>query len=225
MGLFSSTALGRHKITQKEILSSIVVARFTRATLPGDSKMKSFPFLSLLLCAFTGLVMLLPDSVKLLLQYDYQGVLSSEYWRLFSAHWLHSDLSHLSWNVAGLILLGSIVERRSRVLLIAGLLVGMVGVDLLLLSPLGTVQRYCGLSGVLNALLGLVLYCYWRETRSLAVIVSALLCSAKIFIEMFTGDAIFSHISWPPYPAAHLAGLLAAPVALWYLPAVRLAER
>ena len=107
-------------------------------------------------------------------------------------------------------MLGVFLERRSRRLLVLSLFAGMISVDLLLLSPLSGLERYCGLSGVLNTLLGVALFCYWRDTRSYWVVFAGLLCVGKVFAEILLQTALLTDISWPPYPPAHLAGLIGA---------------
>ena len=139
----------------------------------------------------------------------------SQWWRLLSAHWTHVDGEHLAWNLAALVLLAALIERVSRTLLLWTLALGVLSVDLLLLSPLCSLDRYCGLSGVLNGLLAVTLGLIWQRGRSPWLIVAGLLCAAKIALELALGEALFTGVAWPPYAAAHLAGALAAPVALW----------
>lgn len=176
--------------------------------------MKRFPCFTLALALVSGLLMCLPAPVQNLLHFDLQGIGQGHYPGLISGHWLHADRQHLLWNVTALVILGSTIELRSRTLLLWSLVAGMLFVDLLLLSPLSHIQRYCGLSGVLNTLMGVALYLYWRETRSALVILIGGLSVVKIVIELSYGHSIFTDFSWPPFPLAHLAGLLATPVAI-----------
>ena len=127
---------------------------------------------------------------------------------------MHADHAHLLWNVGALAILASIIERYSRALLLCSLAAGTVSVDLLLLSPLSSVARYCGLSGILNTLLGVALFLLWKRTGSRLYILLGLLCVLKILAEMHWGQSLFTNISWPPYGPAHLAGLAATPIAL-----------
>ena len=91
----------------------------------------------------------------------------------------------------------------------------MIGVNLLLLSPLADIQYYCGLSGVLNTLLGVALYTTWQRSRHPVLWVVAGLSLAKTGVEIAYRDALITNISVPPYPLSHLAGLLATPLAFW----------
>lgn len=167
------------------------------------------------LCVFSAAFMLLPEAIQEALYFDRSALVSGQVWSLISGHWIHADIQHLFWNIIGLIVLGSMLERRSPWLLCSSLVTGMLFVDLLLLSPFSDLQRYCGLSGLLNTLLGVVIVCYWRETRSMAVALAALLCVGKVILEVYSGQALLTDISWPPYPLSHLIGLVGSPFALW----------
>lgn len=172
------------------------------------------PFLTLALCLLAALLMVLPEPISEMLYFDHQQLSSGNLWSLVTGHWMHADGQHLMWNLLGLAILGIMIERHSRMMLLLSLGMGMLAVNLLLLSPFSELQRYCGLSGVLNTLLGVALYCRWRETGSIIVPIVGALSIAKIFVEIQTGTNLFTDISWPPYPLAHLAGLLATPATL-----------
>lgn len=176
--------------------------------------MKEYPLITLFLGVCVSLLMLLPQPIQTILYFDHQLVALGYGWTLISGHWIHVDLEHLKWNVLTLIVLASIIEIRSKTLLVVSLLMGMICVDVLLFSSYNSVQRYCGLSGILNTLMGIVIYIYWIETRSMVIIFVGILCLGKIAIEIIIGQAIFTHNSWPPYPMAHLAGILAAPLVI-----------
>lgn len=177
---------------------------------------RNLPVFSALLGIFASLVMLLPQSVHNVLYFDHAQFSVGSYLGVISGHWVHADWEHLGWNVLALVILAAIIEYRSRRLLLSSIFAGMLIVDLLLFSPLSSIQRYCGLSGMLNTMLGIVLICYWRETRSVLIPAFGLLCIAKIVVELHIGSSIITNISWPPYAMAHVAGLLGTPLA-WYL--------
>lgn len=156
----------------------------------------------------TGLMML-PTSYQAGFYFDRSAVENGGFSSLLSSHFLHSDLNHWLWNCLAMLVLGAVIELRSKRLLVCSVIAGIVAVDILLLSPLSTLNYYCGLSGVLNSLLVVALWIVWQRTRSLWVAVSALLCIGKIIIEINTQQSLLTTISWPPYPAAHMAGALA----------------
>ena len=176
--------------------------------------MKQIPYISLLLSALASALMLLPQEVHNRLYFDSHLLSQGYLWGLISGHWVHADIQHLIWNVAALAILATIIETRSRQLLLWSIVIGTACVDILLMSPVSGLQRYCGLSGLLNTLLGVALYVYWRETRSTAVIVVGILSVAKIALEMYSGHSVFTDISWPPFTTAHLAGILGAPIVI-----------
>lgn len=133
-------------------------------------------------------------------------------WRLLTGHLVHADWNHLAWNAIGLIVLGILIERRSRRLLFLALLAGTASVNLLLLHS--GLDYYCGLSGVLNALLVVALWLEWKVSRSGWVIAVAIACAAKVILEISLGDSLISQISWPPYAWSHLAGMAGGVVAI-----------
>ena len=176
--------------------------------------MKRFPLFTSFLCALAGGLMLLPPTVHDTLYFNYDHLQYGRWWGLITGHWLHADIQHMLWNISALAILGAMIELRSTALLLGSILVGMLSVDALLLSPFCDLQRYCGLSGLLNTLLGVVLYLCWRETRSKLVLLTGALSVMKIALEMYSGQSIFTEIAWPPIATAHLAGILGAPLAV-----------
>jgi len=176
--------------------------------------MTRIPCITILLCILACCLALLSSNLQESLYFDYYSLKSGNWTGLASGHWLHADASHLAWNVGALMILASLIERHSRQLLLWSILVGMCSVDLLLISPFSDITRYCGLSGLLNTLLGVVLCLLWNRTRSRMVFLVGLLSASKIGLEMLMGESLFTNISWPPYPPAHLAGLMGTPIAL-----------
>lgn len=177
--------------------------------------MKRMPIVTIILCSTAYALFQLPASVQTLFYFDLEQLHAGNPIGLVTGHWMHADSGHLWWNLSALAVLGIIIEARSRAMLMWTIAVGSLFVDLLLLSPLSELQRYCGLSGLLNTLLGGVLFIYWRETRSPWVVVTGVLCLGKIALELVSGQSIFTDTSWPPFAAAHLAGILGVPLALW----------
>lgn len=97
---------------------------------------------------------LMPDSWRLLLQYDRQAVGQGQVWRLLSAHFVHLGWSHLALNLAGLGL-GTWLfgADRSPGRWLSATLVSAIacGAGLWLFSP--GVGWCVGLSGVLHGLM------------------------------------------------------------------------
>ncbi len=179
--------------------------------------MTRIPLLSLCLTAASCLLMLLPPELHALLYFDRQQLAAGHPLGLVTGHWIHADWQHLAWNAAALLILAGAIERHSRRLLVASIAAGTLAVDALLLSPFCELVRYCGLSGLLNTLLGVALYLLWRETRSPVVPLVGAAALAKIALELQSGQSVFTDISWPPFAAAHLAGMTGAALLLGYL--------
>ena len=163
-----------------------------------------------------ALLMALPPGLQAALYWNKACWQQGQWWGALSGHWLHADVGHLGWNLLALVVIGSIIEQHSRRLLLHSLVAGMLAVDLLLISGITAVERYCGLSGVINTLLFVALWLLWRQTHSKLVLVTAAAAVLKILVELQTSQSLLTDISWPPFPAAHLAGLAATPLVIWY---------
>jgi len=152
------------------------------------------------------------------LLFDRQAIVHGELWRLFTGHWVHGDLEHLVWNLAAFVILGWMVEKLiSPSRLYIALLAGMCVVDICVWWFIQTLDLYCGLSGILNTLLFLVLIDGWLKSRNIVFPLVTVAAIAKIAFEMAMASAIFTHTIWPSVPEAHLAGALAAVLAVYYL--------
>lgn len=134
--------------------------------------------------------------------------LAAQPWGLLTGHLAHSDLGHLLWDVAGLLLVGLVYEPllRARVWLALG--IGVLVIDVAFLVEMTDWTRYCGLSGLINALVGAGLIAALRH-RDAAALAFGLLISAKVLVEFVSGTALFINTSWPAVPMAHLVGVLA----------------
>lgn len=128
--------------------------------------------------------------------------------QLLTAHFVHSDIEHLAWNVGAFILLGTIIEQHSKRCLLLALGVGLVSVNAYLLT-FYNLNAYIGLSGVLNTVLIVALFhlCQKPNYRA-AAIWTLILSMIKIVYELYSGASVFSSISWSAVPEAHLAGWL-----------------
>jgi rhomboid family GlyGly-CTERM serine protease len=154
---------------------------------------------------------------KTILYFSAAGIFEGEIWRIVSGHFVHADLQHLLWNCLGLAVLGTLLEYRSRAVLIAALSSGIIVVSALLLTPLTQLDYYCGLSGVLNTLLLVALWLEWTSTQSKSIILITVACIAKVLIEVSQGVSIMTNISWPPYAWSHVAGMTGGLLIIWIL--------
>jgi rhomboid family GlyGly-CTERM serine protease len=146
---------------------------------------------------------------------DRAAVASGEWWRPITGHWVHSDASHALWNIAAFAFLGALFEGRLGWRMIAALGLGMLSVNLWFLVGLPDLTRYCGLSGILNALLAAGLVAMWRDTRDPLVVLVGIGAVLKIVVESVLDHAVFSTTAWASVPTAHAAGYIAGLLATW----------
>jgi rhomboid family GlyGly-CTERM serine protease len=147
--------------------------------------------------------------------YDRVALAHGELWRGLTAHWIHGDNGHLLWNLLGGAVLGALVEQGGRRRLLLALLAGMLAVDAGLGWGLPELQRYCGLSGVLNALMLVALADLWTASRSPWVLGVAAALAMKLTAETLLDRALLTHTLWPSVPWVHVAGMLGGAVFLF----------
>jgi rhomboid family GlyGly-CTERM serine protease len=110
------------------------------------------PPLVLALCSL--LIALLGDGLGELLRYERSAILAGEWWRLFSGHLVHLGWSHLWLNLAGLVLVWSLVGHALSWRNWWGLIGScMFAISLGLWWWLPELTWYVGLSGVLHGML------------------------------------------------------------------------
>lgn len=170
-------------------------------------------FISMPVITFSIILLALPFSLTpelFRLGYFNQTLIGEgQLWRLISGHLSHTSPSHLGWDLLAFALAAGYLERHSKQLLFLSLLGGLITVNGLLLSPWSGVASYAGLSGILFAPLFISLLIFARKQPSLNGWLPMLICMGKVIWEQFSGQALLSQSPWPPYPAAHLAGILA----------------
>ena len=151
------------------------------------------------------------------LVFNRQAILHGELWRLFTGHWVHGDLEHLAWNLVAFGILGWMIETSlGPTRLYQALLAGMCLVSAWVWWFIPGLDYYCGLSGILNTLLFVMLIAGWGKSRNFIFPLVAISATAKIAFELFQSSAIFTNTSWPAVPEAHLAGALAAVILMFY---------
>ena len=161
------------------------------------------PWRTLLLAVLCSLLFMIAGPAPDTLVYT-QGSYSS----FLSGHWVHSDLEHALWNIGALIILGYLFEpilkqRLFTIMLSASLLLSLW---LRLFAP--ELTAYCGLSGILNALLVTGTLSLWQQHRSSIYLLILLLTAIKNITEILSQHALFTHSAWPSFPQAHIAGML-----------------
>ncbi|TNF99301.1 MAG: rhombosortase [Gammaproteobacteria bacterium] len=177
-----------------------MIVRQVRGSISLPRMTLLFSVLALVLAWLTGFA-----SPALVLDLQSQQGLS--WWRWFTAHWVHSDVEHLVWNVLALFILGILFENRLKgfyftVIILSSL---MIDVWFVLINPY--YSAYCGLSGVLNAIMASGLVVYWKKSRDMVVPLILLAVVIKISVEWLIGGALFTQTTWAAVPQAHLIGL------------------
>ena len=173
---------------------------------------RRLPWLTLGLAGLIAALFLAAGPLPEALLYDRAAIGRAEIWRLATGHLIHSDFDHLGWNLAALMILGGLVETTpglGRAGLLLALSIGTVAVTATLWWAMPELDRYCGLSGVLNAVYVVLLAGEWRRSGSPILLILLAAGAAKIGVETVAGGALFTDPFWPSVPAAHLAGYLA----------------
>ncbi|MEW6677724.1 MAG: rhombosortase [Pseudomonadota bacterium] len=142
------------------------------------------------------------------LVYDRAAIAQGEWWRLVTGHLVHSDAEHALWDIAALALIGSVIEMHGRRRLALAILSGMIGVGVALWWWLPELERYCGLSGVLNTLFVLALHDLWEAHRHPVIPLVATGLIAKLATESLAQGSLLVQTFWPTVPEAHVAGCL-----------------
>lgn len=174
-----------------------------------------FPLCTLLVCAAAVVVYASPP-LQALLIYDRAAVGAGELWRLATGNLVHHSATHFAYDVAALLVAGTLAEVR-RLRHFAALCLAcatLVGAWLYVGKP--EIAVFGGLSGVVTAALTFLCLRGLDEAgpwRWLCLAVLAGL-AAKIGAEMMTPGSVLLLAGEPqdfmPVPEAHLAGAVTA---------------
>ncbi len=161
------------------------------------------------------LVILLPDSVRLQLQYDRTALLAGEWWRLITANLVHLGWGHVLLNAAGLLLIGWIFARdRSLAQWAFALACAGLGASLGALALRPDVLWLAGLSGALHGLFVFGVLAWLEQGERLGWWLLGLV-GAKLAYEQTVGSMPMTAdiAGGPVITEAHLAGALGGLVA------------
>lgn len=159
------------------------------------------------------------------LVFDRSKIAAGEIWRLVTGHFVHSDGAHVAWNIGALLLIGLTMEGFGRRRMIAAIIAGIAAVDAGLWWGMTDLQRYCGLSGMLNALLVVAVFEGWRRFRHPLFAATGGIYVVKLVVEAFADQGLLVQTVWPSVPMAHVAGFIGGAllaIALLGLPTERL---
>lgn len=172
--------------------------RWKRLAIPGA-----------LLFAITCLA-LLPQSWMDRLLYDRQLIEQGQWWRLFSAHFVHLGATHFAMNAIGLLLIAIYFSSQSngrRWLTLSTVSALVISAGVYVFSK--DVEIFGGLSGLLHSYLFAFTIANWRTARFESGILFIVM-SAKIIYEFFSGDSIGTEefIGGPVLIQAHVLGAI-----------------
>lgn len=184
-------------------------------SIEAEANNTHFPWISIGFTAITIALFIQFGAIPQTLIYNREAILAGEVWRLITGHFVHCDLSHLTWNVIALLSLGFLLERRVGEKLMTVTILSCIGVSAWLWLFKPDLANYCGLSGMLNGLLVVLLAILWQETKSPIVPLIALSAILKISFESMTGQALFANPCWEAVPGAHGAGIVAGVIYLF----------
>jgi membrane associated rhomboid family serine protease len=130
-------------------------------------------------------------------------------WAWLTAHVLHTDWSHVGWNLFAFGCLGVLAEPVDRVRFVTSMAVGIVAVDVWFAWFDTSLRFYCGLSGALNTVLLAALYALRGAIAAPWLFAVGAIAAAKIGWEWHSGAALLTHARWPSAVGAHVAGFAA----------------
>jgi rhomboid family GlyGly-CTERM serine protease len=144
------------------------------------------------------------------LRYQNDWLSKSEYWRLFTAHWVHVNWIHLALNAAGLWLCTAIAPPRWKIWqwLLYNLILAL-GISVLFSLRNPNLEWYAGYSGVLFGIFLLAAVDLYPREKLIALLLGAAI-SIKVILEQTSDLKINSSdlIGTPVIIDAHLYGLL-----------------
>jgi membrane associated rhomboid family serine protease len=130
-------------------------------------------------------------------------------WPWLTSHFLHTDRTHLAWNLLALVCIGWLGEAPARLRFVMSLCVGVAAVDVWFALFAEPLRFYCGLSGALNTVLIVMLYALRGSVPALWLYGIAAAVALKLAWESSTGVALFTHTRWPSAVGSHIAGYAA----------------
>jgi rhomboid family GlyGly-CTERM serine protease len=166
------------------------------------AEMKRVPVITLTIIAGALLIAGAPALQELLI-YDREEILGGEFWRLFTAHFVHLSRGHLVWDVAVVAMIGAFIEgkeMRGRFGLLCLVAPWLISLGSLTFEP--QMYRYAGLSAL--AMAALVFFALRQNSRLVAV-TSLALAAAKITFELTTSASIFVGTASPEIRVASLS--------------------
>lgn len=176
---------------------------------------KSLPWLTASGVAIATLLWFVFGAVPEPLVFDRSAIAAGEVWRLITGHWVHSDAGHALWDIGALAIVGGLLEPQGRWRMITVALAGMLAVDACLWWFMPALDRYCGLSGLLNAMFMVAIVDLWRAYRHPVYVLAGFIWGVKLALEIVLGTSLVVSTAWPTVTQSHLAGGLGGIAWLW----------
>jgi len=164
------------------------------------------PFVALALCAIIAAIAVAVPYASPAFDALVLDRASAKPWAWLTAHVLHTDWSHVGWNVFALACLGALAEPIDRARFVVSIVVGVAAVDAWFAWFDASLRFYCGLSGALNTVLLASLYQLRGAIGAPWLLAVAAISAAKVGWEWHTGVAFLTHTRWPSAVGAHVAG-------------------
>lgn len=175
--------------------------------------MRRIPSVTIAVVGFSVLVFLLPGFQRLFV-YDRSGILSGEFWRLITCHWVHFSAAHFIYDTAAFGIAGWMIERSGyrNFGWLCSLAAITTSVVTFLCAP--HLQICGGLSGLAMAAVVFLALHGLEEGGAWCWICAATLAlsAAKMATELITGRFVFLRATpmLIPVPTNHVAGALTA---------------
>lgn len=177
-------------------------------TLSPTHGRQGLPWFTILSVLLTGGLWFALGPAPESLVFDRVAIAEGEGWRLVTGHLVHCDGRHALWDIGALALIGWLMEHQGRWRMAQVVGAGLLAVDATLWWGIPELERYCGLSGMLNAIFVVALADLWRLHRHPVFPLTGLLLGLKLAVEMEAGQTVLVDTLWPGVPPAHVAGCL-----------------
>ncbi|WP_109441508.1 rhombosortase [Acinetobacter haemolyticus] len=140
----------------------------------------------------------------------WKSSLLTEFWRLWTAHWVHVGWMHFLLNMLAFSCLPFIFPHVRNWHLVALLLLLPPFISLIFYYYLPYIEAYAGLSGVLHGLYTAVsiVYLQYQNERKFAVLVLVLIAAKLIWENTFGQTGTAQLIGSPVLTEAHLIGAI-----------------
>ncbi len=159
-----------------------------------------------------------------LFEFSRTQIVAGEWWRIFAGHLTHWSADHLGWDLMMFVVLGAVLERRSRAGFLGVLVASAVAISAAVYWIQPEFELYRGLSGVDSGLfvavcVGMLADARREKDRLTFAVATAMLIGfvAKTAFEYATGTTLFVECAaagFTPLALSHLAGAIAGAAAV-----------